>query len=79
MESALQFLQVYDYACTGIFERDKLLFSFQMATRLEASEGNLSHKQLEFFIKGNVSVEKAEKKNPFTWMSDKVGMEFLTK
>jgi dynein heavy chain len=62
------------FAFVGIFERHKLLFSFQMAVRLEESEGNLTQKELEFFIKGNVSVDKAERKCPFTWLSEKVGL-----
>lgn len=44
---------VYDYGCTGIFEKHKLLYSFQIATKLEQSEGNLSQMELDFFIKGN--------------------------
>lgn len=55
----------------GIFEKHKLLFSFQMATKLEESEGNITQKELEFFIKGNVSVDKSEKKNPYSWLSEK--------
>lgn len=66
-------VNVYYYGCTGIFEKHKLLFSFQMAVKLEESEGNLIQKQLEFFIKGNVSVDKSERENPCsTWLSDKV-------
>lgn len=64
-------VNVYDYGCTGIFEKHKLLFSFQIASKLEESEGNLTRKELEFFMKGNVSVDKPDKANPYPWLSDK--------
>lgn len=60
---------VYDYGCTGIFERHKLLFSFQICTRIEKDKHNLSQDQLDFFIKGNVSLERSAKVNPTTWLS----------
>ncbi|CAH0724307.1 unnamed protein product, partial [Brenthis ino] len=59
---------VYDYGCTGIFERHKLLFSFQMDIKLEQSEGNVTQMQLDFFIKGNVSLEKAIRACPAPWI-----------
>ncbi|KAJ0174233.1 hypothetical protein K1T71_010379 [Dendrolimus kikuchii] len=59
---------VYDYGCTGIFERHKLLFSFQMDIKLEQSEGNVSQAQLDFFIKGNVSLEKSSRACPASWI-----------
>lgn len=42
---------VYDYGCTGIFEKHKLLYSFQMTTKLEQNEKNISQAELDFFIK----------------------------
>lgn len=62
---------VYDYGCTGIFERHKLLFSFQMTTKLQQAEGKLKQEELDFFIKGSVSFEKVEKSCPAKWMSEK--------
>ncbi|XP_026670097.1 dynein heavy chain 10, axonemal [Ceratina calcarata] len=59
---------VYDYGCTGIFERHKLLFSFQICTKLEQSEGHVSQKELDFFIKGSIALEKAAKINPTEWL-----------
>jgi dynein heavy chain len=55
---------VYDYGCTGIFEVHKLLFSFQMTTKLQQNEQNVSQQELEFFIKGSVSLEKTVRENP---------------
>jgi dynein heavy chain, axonemal len=50
---------VYEYGCTGIFERHKLLFSFQMTAKLMQSEGQLTQMELDFFIKGSVSLERS--------------------
>lgn len=60
---------VYDYGCTGIFERHKLLFSFQICTKLEQSIGNVSQRELDFFIKGSITLEKSPKINPTEWLS----------
>ncbi|CAL7939586.1 unnamed protein product [Xylocopa violacea] len=59
---------VYDYGCTGIFERHKLLFSFQICVKLEQSVGNVSQRQLDFFVKGCFGLEKATKINPTEWL-----------
>lgn len=59
---------VYDYGCTGIFERHKLLFSLQICMRIERSMGNVNQKQLDFFIKGSVVLEKSPQVNPTRWL-----------
>ncbi|KAF7265371.1 hypothetical protein GWI33_021219 [Rhynchophorus ferrugineus] len=60
---------VYDYACTGIFEKHKLLFSFQMTVKLEENTGAVTQAELDFFIKGNVSLEKSSRECPAPWLS----------
>lgn len=57
---------------TGIFEKHKLLFSFQMTIKLEQSEDRVTQNQLEFFIKGNVSLEKSTRPCPARWISPQV-------
>lgn len=59
---------VYDYGCTGIFERHKLLYSLQICVKMEQSADNVSQKQLDFFIKGSVALEKSAKTNPTRWL-----------
>ncbi|XP_071945421.1 dynein axonemal heavy chain 10-like [Antedon mediterranea] len=61
---------VYNYACTGLFEKHKLLFSFQMTIKLQQSEGLLPQEELDFFIKGNLSLEKSKRKCPNKWMPE---------
>lgn len=60
---------VYDYGCTGIFERHKLLFSFLMAIKLQRADGYVSQAELDFFMKGNVSVEAPERPPPDKWLT----------
>ncbi|XP_012151823.2 dynein heavy chain at 89D [Megachile rotundata] len=59
---------VYDYGCTGIFERHKLLFSFQICVKLEKDLGHVSQQELDFFIKGSIVLEKSPKINPTDWL-----------
>lgn len=60
---------VYNHGCTGIFEKHKLLFSFEICTRIEQSVNNISQAELDFFIKGNVAVEKTETTNSPRWLN----------
>ncbi|KAL1464921.1 hypothetical protein WDU94_004526, partial [Cyamophila willieti] len=48
----------YDYACVGLFERHKLLLAFQITSKLQLSEHLLTQLELDFFIKGNTSLER---------------------
>jgi dynein heavy chain len=57
---------------SGIFEKHKLLFSFQIAIKLEHSEEKLSQAKIDFFIKGNVSLEKSLEEKPEEWIPDHV-------
>ncbi|CAM4852615.1 unnamed protein product [Rotaria socialis] len=63
-------LNMYNYGCTGIFEKHKLLFSFDITIKLEQDRGNLTPDELDFFIKGNISLEKSKRKKPFAWLHD---------
>ncbi|EDV22455.1 uncharacterized protein TRIADDRAFT_50643 [Trichoplax adhaerens] len=49
---------IYNYACTGLFEKHKLLLSFQMTIKLMQSQQKLSQDELDFFIKGSIALEK---------------------
>ncbi|CAG5923192.1 unnamed protein product [Menidia menidia] len=61
---------VYNYGCTGLFERHKLLFSFNMTIKIEQAEGRVPQDELEFFIKGNLSLEKSQRRKPCDWLPD---------
>ncbi|XP_076363131.1 dynein heavy chain at 89D isoform X2 [Tachypleus tridentatus] len=61
---------VYSYGCTGIFERHKLLFSFQIAVRLAQNEGIISDDEFNFFLKGSLALEKSSYSRPFNWLPE---------
>jgi len=60
---------VYEFTCMGIFERHKLMFSFQMTTMILDGDDQLNRPEMDFFLKGNTSLDEVEA-NPFKWMSD---------
>ena len=47
----------------------KLLFSFQMTIKIQEVEESL-HEELDFFIKGNISLEKSSRLKPYNWIPD---------
>ncbi|MBZ3878788.1 Dynein heavy chain 10, axonemal [Sciurus carolinensis] len=61
---------IYNYGCTGLFERHKLLFSFNMTIKIEQAEGRVPQEELDFFLKGNISLEKSKRKKPCSWLPD---------
>ncbi|XP_069922194.1 dynein axonemal heavy chain 10 isoform X1 [Oryctolagus cuniculus] len=61
---------IYNYGCTGLFERHKLLFSFNMTIKIEQAEGRVPQEELDFFLKGNISLEKSRRKKPCAWLSE---------
>lgn len=69
---------VYDYGCTGIFEKHKLLFSLQMCTKLQLAENKLQQIELDFFLKGSVALEKSKRVCPVRWITDQ-GWEDILK
>uniref|UniRef100_A0A8C4N1H9 Dynein heavy chain 10, axonemal n=1 Tax=Eptatretus burgeri TaxID=7764 RepID=A0A8C4N1H9_EPTBU len=68
---------VYNYGCTGIFENHKLLFSFNMTLKIEQAEERVSWGELDFFIKGNMSLEKSAKAKPCEWLPDQAWEDVL--
>lgn len=68
---------VYEYGCIGFFEKHKLLFSFQMTVKLEQSRGKLTQMEVDFFVKGNIALEKSERQCPAKWISDKGWQDLL--
>ncbi|CAM9556184.1 unnamed protein product [Bubo scandiacus] len=60
----------YNYVCAGLFEKHKLLFSFNMTVRIEQADGRVPQEELEFFLKGNISLERSARKKPYAWLPD---------
>ena len=45
---------VYQYTCRGLFERHKLLFSFQMCAKILEAAGKLNLDEYNFFLRGGI-------------------------
>lgn len=61
---------VYEFTCMGIFEKHKLMYSFQMITMIMDGDDVLNKEELGFFLKGNTSLDTIESKKPAAWISD---------
>lgn len=61
---------LYTNVCRSLFERDKLMFSFALCTKMMVSVGDLDAKELDFLLTGGVNV-KNPLTNPSRWLSDK--------
>lgn len=61
--------QIYDYTCTGIFERHKLMFSFQMTCNILNGDGLLDTGVLDFFLKGDTSLDAVSDACPVSWLN----------
>uniref|UniRef100_A0A8C6Y8I9 Dynein axonemal heavy chain 10 n=1 Tax=Naja naja TaxID=35670 RepID=A0A8C6Y8I9_NAJNA len=61
---------IYNYGCTGLFEKHKLLFSFNMTIKIEQADHRVPQEELDFFLKGNLSLEKSARKKPCPWLAD---------
>lgn len=40
----------------GLFEKHKLLYSFNMTVKIEQAEGRVPQEEFEFFLKGKVTI-----------------------
>ena len=45
------------------------MFSFQMTLSIQEGEDLLNKKQLDFFLKGNTSLEETQEDKPYNWVS----------
>ena len=61
---------VYDFTCMGIFEKHKLMYSFQMITMIMDGDNVLNKIEFDFFLKGNTSLDAVEAKKPMEFLSE---------
>jgi len=61
-------LNIYNYTCTGIFEKHKLMYSFQMTVMIMEDAGKVERAELDFFLKGNIALDVIDKPPPADWM-----------
>ena len=62
---------LYCYVCMGIFEKHKLMLSFQIAIRLLAQCGRIDPAELEFFLRGCVLASKDFPPKTLTWLTER--------
>ena len=61
---------MYDYTCMGVFEKHKLLFSFQMTSMILDGDNDLDKKEFDFYMKGNPSLDRPKEPSPHAWLSE---------
>ncbi|CAG5116906.1 unnamed protein product, partial [Candidula unifasciata] len=63
---------VYKHVCRGLFEKHKLIFSFQMCIKLLEHARRLNMDEYNFFLRGGVVIDRENQMdNPCTtWLSD---------
>ena len=64
---------IFSYVCLGLFEQHKLMFAFQITCKIMQQEGLLDPAEIDFFIKGKLSLDAAPQAKPAAWISDQVG------
>jgi dynein heavy chain len=69
---------LYVNVCRSLFEKDKLLFSFLIATKVLLAENKIDGDELRFFLTGGISTGDNPVANPAPdWLSEKAWGEVL--
>ena len=58
----------YNYVCTGMFERHKLMFSFLMTIKILEGENEIQLNELDFLLRGCVIASKQYPSNPCNFL-----------
>nr|VZI11206.1 unnamed protein product [Spirometra erinaceieuropaei] len=63
---------VYRYTCRGLFEKHKLLFSFQICIKILEAMGKLNNDEYMFFLRGGIVLDRENQMdNPASsWLTD---------
>lgn len=69
---------LYSNVCRSLFEKDKLLFSFLLTTKIMLGRKTLHEADLRFFLQGSTSIDLAEPNTHSEWLSDKSWNDILT-
>jgi len=80
VDKIIRFLtyQVYRYMNRGLFERDKMMFKLMVTLKIMVVGNQLTGADVAVFLKAGSALDvKAERSNPFKWMSDKVWLNIL--
>lgn len=62
---------LYQNICRSLFEKDKLLFAFVLASKLQVDSGGMAPSELHFVLTGGVAMGDPPMPNPdSSWISD---------
>jgi dynein heavy chain len=79
-DKIIQFLtyQVYRYMNRGLFERDKMMFKLLVTLKIMTVANQITGADSAIFLKAGSSLDaKAERQNPFRWLSDTIWLNIL--
>eukprot|EP01022_Parablepharisma_sp_SALTPOND_P023040 TRINITY_DN476_c0_g1_i1.p1 TRINITY_DN476_c0_g1~~TRINITY_DN476_c0_g1_i1.p1 ORF type:complete len:4333 (+),score=667.47 TRINITY_DN476_c0_g1_i1:7842-20840(+) len=62
---------IYSNICRSLFEKDKLLFSFLLAIRLEELQGKINAEEFRFLLTGGIALDEKYGTPPASWVSTK--------
>jgi dynein heavy chain len=80
VEKIISFLTytVYRYMNRCLFERDKLMFKLIVTLKIMVISNSIGGGDVSMFLKAGSALDsKAERPNPFKWLSDKIWMNVL--
>ncbi|XP_063992490.1 dynein axonemal heavy chain 2 [Diachasmimorpha longicaudata] len=61
---------VYKNTCQGLFEKDKLLFSFNMCSKILEARGEMIPQEYDFLLKGGIALERENQPDkPVDWLT----------
>jgi len=63
---------LYTNVCRSLFEKDKLLFAFVVASKLQVAKGTLDPLELRFFLTGGIAMDNPHTNPDPSWLSEKV-------
>lgn len=63
-------LNLYQNICRSLFEKDKLMFSFVLCTKMLIAKGKLTQREFMFLLTGGMATEN-KLPNPTTWLNSK--------
>ncbi|KAF2360955.1 Dynein heavy chain AAA module D4 [Trinorchestia longiramus] len=70
-------LSLYRCVCTGLFEKDKLVFSFLMSVNLERAKGSVGEQEWLFLVTGGAAMAGSEVPNPAPqWLQTSTWKQF---